>query len=161
MSQQKKYDFSRFETKKRTVHGTSAPRLTSGQGGNAAARFRVRFSNIFLYFVICLTLVTILISYVKLTEVTSTITTLQSELSRVENEGRVLQTQLESKTKLDEVEEIAKNQLGMVKVQSHQLEYSTQSSEGKAEVFKRKGGIVSNVYDAVSKTFNAVLSYIS
>lgn len=161
MSQHKKYDFSRFETKKRMVHGSSAPRLGSGHSASAASRFRVRFSNIFLYFVICITLVTILVSYVRLTEVTSHITTLQAELSRVENEGKVLQTQLESKTKLDEVEEIAKNQLGMVKVQTHQLEYSTQSSEGKAEVFKRKGGIVSNIYDAVSKTFNAVLSYIS
>lgn len=161
MKESKKYDFSRFETKKKTIQKGAAPRLTAGGRGAAAGRFRVRFSNIFLYFVICITLVTILISYVKLTEVTSDMTNLQTELSRVENEGKVLEGQLESKTKLDEVEDIAKNQLGMVKVQSHQLEYSTQSSEGKAEVFKRKGGIVSNVYDAVSKTFNAVLSYIS
>lgn len=154
---EKRYNFSRFEEKK--VEKIEEPRVEPGVARINRGSLRISLSNVMLYFIICITLVTILISYMHLTEVSAEVNQYEIELKNLQNEKSTWQNKLEKMTSLKVVEDFAKNQLGMVQVQQTQLEYMTHNNQDKVEII-REQSVLTSLYTAISKTFNTVLEYI-
>lgn len=65
----------------------------------------------------------ILYNNMILTELTSQIEDTQEQFEQLKNEDRLMQVQLEGKTSLRAVQDIAENELGMAKVESYQVQY--------------------------------------
>ncbi|MGI6031040.1 MAG: septum formation initiator family protein [Eubacteriales bacterium] len=153
----KKYNFSRFENKTPVRMETEVP--SGGAVRLGRSGFRISLSNVVLYFLICITLVTILISYMHLTEVSAEAKQYTTELQDLQNTGSTLESRLEQMTSLKVVEDFAKNQLGMVQVQQQQLEYMNHDNQDKVEIIRNQN-VLTSLYMAISKTFNTVLEYI-
>lgn len=60
------------------------------------------------------------------------------EMSQLANENIILQNQIESKLSIKNIEEIAQNQLGLIKVDNSQIECINFNIESKAEVVKKQ-----------------------
>lgn len=65
----------------------------------------------------------ILYNNVQLTELTSQIEQTQANLESLQNDYRLMQVEIESKTSMRTVQEIAETQLGMAKTESYQVQY--------------------------------------
>lgn len=69
----------------------------------------------------------------QITEITTDISSVQSEITELESEKAYLEFTLESRMSLNEIEDYAVNVLGMVKMDSTQVEYVEIESENKVE----------------------------
>lgn len=132
------------------------------KNGKRKTKFRLKLVNVVVYIAICATLVAILTSYMKLTELTADVTSQQKELTQLQNEGEGWQAKLDQMTSLKNVEEYARNTLGMTTMQQHQIEYLEPNGDTKVEITQpESGNILTSLSVAISKTFNAVMEYIS
>ncbi|MBQ6928771.1 MAG: hypothetical protein IJN27_00490 [Oscillospiraceae bacterium] len=89
----------------------------------------------------------------QITEITTDIATVQSEITELESEKAYLDFTLESRMSLNEIEEYAVNVLGMVKMDSTQVEYIEIESENKVEFSGENFG------DKIEQAVQPVLSY--
>lgn len=95
-----------------------------------------------------------LTSRVQLNEMNSVINQKQEELSTLKEEHERLKTELSSKTSAQAVEDYAVNELGMQKVDPHQIQYITVEDGDKVEVneadepnvFQKIGGAISDFF---------------
>ena len=96
-----------------------------------------------------------LYSRVQIAELSNQISAAKSELSEAESEYDYLNMQVQSKTSLANVEEYARNELGMKKLDNYQVEYITIKDEAPAEVESEQddsfwGSIMRAVQDFLS-----------
>ena len=89
----------------------------------------------------------------QITEITTDIATVQSEITELESEKAYLEFTLESRMSLSEIEDYAVNVLGMVKMDSTQVEYIEIESENKVELNS------DNLGDRIEEAVQPVLSY--
>lgn len=75
------------------------------------------------------------------------------EINRVTNDNIILQNQLESKLSLKNIEEIAKNELGLTKVDNSQIECINFNLENKAEIIKKQ-----SIWSTVSNWFTGLFN---
>ena len=89
----------------------------------------------------------------QITEITTNISDVQSEITELESEKAYLEFTLESRMSLNEIEDYAVNMLGMVKMDSTQVEYIEIESENKVEFSE------GNLGDKIEEAVQPVLSY--
>ena len=89
----------------------------------------------------------------QITEITSNIASVQNEITELESEKAYLDFTLESRMSLNEIEEYAVNVLGMVKMDSTQVEYIEIESENMVEF------TAENLSDKIEEAVQPVLSY--
>lgn len=95
-------------------------------------------------------------SQVQLTELTEQINVATKELQEKQSIYTQLQMKIESESSLRLVENYARNELGMQKIEPTQVEYITLSSGDKAEI---KGDTSNNgIFDSIGKVFSNLLS---
>ena len=75
-----------------------------------------------------------LTSRAQLNELNNTIRNEQNELSQLQEEYNILSAELANKTSVQAVEDYAVNQLGMQKIESHQIQYITVEDSDQVEV---------------------------
>ena len=126
--QQAAYDLDNFANRP----DDSRPRVRVAKGG---VRSRRR-AELMYYFRITITLalllgltVSLLYSYAELNEITLILHWIQNELNEARSEYDYLSSELNSKTNLKAVEEIAGSQLGLMKLDKSQVTYITLEDE--------------------------------
>ncbi len=93
---------------------------------------------------------------VELSEVYSEQSSLAAELSKLKDENLSLESELESKTGLTQVEEYAEKKLGLQKLDKSQIEYVEVENDSVAEVVETEDD---NIFVSVKKWFRGVLEY--
>lgn len=93
---------------------------------------------------------------VELSEVYSEQSSLTAELAKLNDENLSLESELESKTGLTQVEEYAEKKLGLQKLDKSQIEYVEVENDSVAEVVETEDD---NIFVSVKKWFRGVLEY--
>ena len=91
----------------------------------------------------------------QITEITTDISAVQREITELESEKAYLDFTLESRMSLNEIEDYAVNVLGMVKMDSTQVEYIEIESENMVEFSGENFG------DKIEEAVQPVLSYFA
>ena len=124
--QQAAYDLTTFENREQR------PRLRVARSPKAKRRVDLSGFKIIAVVAVIFSLAWgVLYSRAQVTELTTQISSTESDLSEAKSEYDYLNLQLESRTDLETVEDYAVTQLGLVKVDSSQITYLTLESEDK------------------------------
>ena len=102
----------------------------------------------------------LLYSYITLNEVNSELLAAQKELTRLEGEEGSLQVALESKTPMEEVERIATEELGMVKLEGYQVQVINLQTDDEVKIVQDESQS-SSWLDGVVEQFNILWEYLS
>lgn len=144
------YDFSLFEEPSRQIKKENnvvhLPRNNKSVKRRAKSKYKTVFSML-SYIIIGTTVVgSMLYGQVQLNEVTSGINMATKQLNESESVYTQLQVKVESKLSLGAVEEYARNNLQMEKINPYQIEYITLSKEDKGEIYQSR----SNMFDKIN-----------
>lgn len=93
---------------------------------------------------------------VELSEVYSEQSSLTEELAKLQDENLSLESELESRTGLTQVEEYAEKHLGLQKLDKSQIEYVEVENDSVAEVVDTEDD---NIFVSLKKWFKSVLEY--
>lgn len=153
------YDLSLFdvdeeqERKKEKKRAESRIKITAkkavARNGNAFAAVACVAASAVVAFAI-------LNSKLELSEYTSKISTVKTELETAERENLRLNAELDSMVTLDNVESIASNELGLQKTQSSQVTFVALNTEQMTEVAESDG----NIFVSIKDWFYDVLEYL-
>ncbi len=109
--------------------------------------------NILSIAVIVSLIVAVIYTNASITQTTTQIAETQKAITEIESEKAYLEFTLESRMSLDEIETYAVNVLGMVKMDSSQVEYVEIESENKTEFSSDR------LADKIGEAVEPVLSY--
>lgn len=141
------YDFERFEPKT-AVQGSAAPaykpkteqkpqirlvekpKISKAQlkAQSRAAGFKAAKIFVIATVILCF-MAAVIYSRVQVDEITRDISSMETKIKNAQSDSVKLDTELNSMMSIDKVEEIAVNELGMVKVQDYQVVYVDLSSQ--------------------------------
>lgn len=99
-------------------------------------------------------------SHIALNEVSSDLLVAKSDLSRLEGEAGTLQVSIDSKNSMDEIERIATEELGMVKIENYQIQTINLLTEDTVEIIKDEP-TDSSWWDGVVTEFNILWEYLN
>lgn len=102
----------------------------------------------------------LLYSHITLNEVSSDLLAAKSDLTKLEGEAGSLQVSIESKNSMDEIERIATEELGMVKIENYQIQTINLLTDDTVEIVKDEPANDS-WWDGVVAEFNILLEYLS
>lgn len=118
-----------------------------------------RFMPVLSIFIILGLVVFSLFQYVKMNELTIEKNKINRQLLTAENEKAILSVKLEAKQSLKEIEDIAQNQLGLVKIEKYQMDYVTIETEDKVEIIQKEKE--NTVFNQIANAFSVLLEYLS
>ena len=124
----KQYDLSLFEEKKKSNTAAARHAKTDDQARTRQARLQKwinRSATALLASFVLTMFVFMLNSQAKLTEMDRTISRMQNELYKLEEDHKSMANDLAAKTSAQSVEEYAENELGMQVADASQIEYVT------------------------------------
>ncbi len=102
----------------------------------------------------------LLYSHIALNEVSSNLLAAKADLTKLEGEADVLQVSIDSKNSIDEIERIATDELGMVKIENYQIQTINLLTDDTVEIIKDEP-TDSSWWDGVVAEFNILLEYLS
>ncbi len=102
----------------------------------------------------------LLYSHIALNEVSSDLLAAKSDLTKLEGETGALQVSIESKNSMDEIERIATEELGMVKIENYQIQTINLLTDDTVEIIKDEP-TGDSWWDGVVAEFNIILEYLS
>lgn len=102
----------------------------------------------------------LLYSHIALNEVSSDLLAAKTELTKLEGETGALQVSIESKNSMDEIERIATEELGMVKIENYQIQTINLLTDDTVEIIKDEP-TNDSWWDGVVAEFNIILEYLS
>ncbi len=139
------YDLSRFEPREEQA----APRLRVVKN-KAAAKPAPMLSTIFFALVLVVLVVFTIYNQVVLTELGSKISTQNAELRALQGEAVQLKSQLDANNSLRTLEEFARTQLGLGKLDQSQIIYINLQEEDRIEISAKaeQSSSVEKLYDA-------------
>ena len=124
---------------------TEPERVKVPQKDNVKKKSGVNFSSFLLFSVVCVCLAAIVLNHATLTETTAEVSRLEKQLDQLKDEKILLDIHMDEKTNFKSVEELAEEELGMIKIQSYQIEYINISQDNKIEVLKEQNPNVISV----------------
>ena len=92
----------------------------------------------------------------QISDYTSMISETKNDIELAERENVRLKAELDSMYTIDNVENIASQELGLQKTQSSQITYITLNTEEMTEVAQEE----SNIFVSIQNWFNSVLDYL-
>lgn len=102
----------------------------------------------------------LLYSHIALNEVSSELLAAKQELTRLEGEAGNLQVSIDSKNSMGEIERIATEELGMVKIENYQIQTINLTTDDTVEIIKDEP-TNDSWWDGVVAEFNILLEYLS
>lgn len=102
----------------------------------------------------------LLYSHIALNEVSSELLAAKQELTKLEGEAGNLQVSIDSKNSMGEIERIATEELGMVKIENYQIQTINLLTDDTVEIIKDEPKNDS-WWDGVVAEFNILLEYLS
>lgn len=143
------YDYSRFEEKE----VQSKPQIQQVAKRKAAAK-TVSVAKAGLYVLTAVIMLSMLIyGRAAQAELDSQYTSTLKAVNTLKDENALLQIKLESEMSLKNIEDIAKNELGLQKLNDQQIEYINFNTENKAEVLKKQ-----SIWSSISTWFGNLFS---
>lgn len=120
----------------------------------------IRFSTIFCVLFLIAIGGYMLYSNIALNEVSNELLEAKEDLTRLEGEATSLQVSINAKAQMDEVERIATEELGMVKIENYQIQTINLDTEDSVEIIKDEKSD-SGWWDGVVAEFNILLEYLN
>ena len=99
-------------------------------------------------------------SHIQLNEVSNELLAAKNELSDLENSAATLQVSIESRNQMNEIERIATEELGMIKIENYQIQTINLLTDDTVEIVKDEPRNDS-WWDGVVAEFNILLEYLS
>ena len=110
--------------------------------------------------VACVILVAFVLNgYISLNELTLQASKKTKELETLSSENAVLSVQIDRKNSLGNIEQLATEQLGMVKLESFQIHTVNLAGDDSIEVISEEKD--NSVFDGVVANFNILLEYLN
>lgn len=150
------YDLSMYETLLVPKTPKQPEEKTKTQAKTVKIKNKVAFKNvvnILSIAVVISLLFGVIYTNAAITQATNDIAKTQNQITELESEKAYLEFTLESRMSLDEIENYAVNVLGMVKMDSSQVEYVEIESENKTEFNGDR------LTDKIEEAVEPVLSY--
>ena len=151
------YDLSRFDSRehvRREVKKTEKPHVRRAP--------RVNVLPVLTTFFICLFAAgAVVFSYMRYTELTDHVSQLRSENDALKTEAADLSAAYETKLNLAYIEEYARDELGMVKLDRSQYEYVELSNPEEVEILTGSNEKASDLMSGLVKSFNVVVEYLN
>lgn len=150
------YDLSMYETLLVPKAPKEPKKQPETQAKTVKLKNKIAFKNVvnILSIAVIVSLIFgVIYTNAAITQATNDIAKTQSEITELESEKTYLEFTLESRMSLDEIENYAVNVLGMVKMDSSQVEYVEIESENKTEFSGEK------LTDKIEEAVEPVLSY--
>lgn len=111
---------------------------------------------VFVSLFVMLSLVSIMVGNIKITQLSDEITLTQKQLDTSKSVQVSLNSKLESRMSLTKVEDYAVNKLGLVKIQPYQIQYVHLTDKDKIEVSNDDStitGFFNHVFDSILEYF--------
>lgn len=102
----------------------------------------------------------LLYSHIQLNEVSNDLLAAKSQLSELENTAATLQVSIESRNQMNEIERIATEELGMVKIENYQIQTINLLTDDTVEIVKDEPR-GNSWWDGIVAEFNILLEYLS
>ncbi len=102
----------------------------------------------------------LLYSHIALNEVSSELLAAKQQLTKLEGEAGNLQVSIDSKNSMGEIERIATEELGMVKIENYQIQTINLLTDDTVEIVKDTP-TNDSWWDGVVAEFNILLEYLS
>lgn len=154
------YDIARFE--RHAAAPRRAPersmRVVQGKKPESTLNFGAVLRTFLLFSLVIGTITALLYSHVQLTEVTAQIGSAQKELNVLKSEHTRLESDLESRISIRNIEEYASGQLGLAKMEKYQIEYINLSGGDKAVLLKTPESFAD--YNKIKLSIGSVMEYI-
>jgi hypothetical protein len=156
------YDFSRFspvEEPETEKHENKQQQLAKKKHKAKAKALKpaTAVKWVFVSLFVMLSLACIMVGNIKITQLSDQVTTTQKKLDTAKSVQVSLNSKLESRMSLSKVEDYAVNKLGLVKVQSYQIQYVRLTDKDKVELNNDTSGFISffrNIFDTVVEYFS-------
>lgn len=140
------YDYSIFEDKP-----AAKPEIKTVAKVRKKSRTLSIPRTVFCLFVAIISLSMLLYGRVAQAELDNQQNTVNAQIKKLQDEQTHLEIQLEEKMSLQNIEDIATNQLGLVKLTPSKIEYIDFESESKAVVIKKQ-----TAFDSVKSWFSNI-----
>lgn len=101
-----------------------------------------------------------LYSHIALNEVSDKLLDAKAALAQLEGDAVSLQVSIEEKNKMDEIERIATQELGMVKIENYQVQTINLLTDDTVEIIKDQPAD-HNWWDGIVAEFNILLEYLN
>ena len=146
------YDYNSFEDEV-----SVADREIEHKKNTAAEKkfFSIRF--VILCTIVCTLLCVMIYEKVQISGLCAEQTQLQNQLNELQDGNTSLESELAQKTSMTKVEEYARNELGLIKLEKSQIEYVEVNNEAVANVIEQKD---QSVFVRIKNWFVSVLEYI-
>mgnify|MGYP003378673356 CR=1 FL=1 len=105
----------------------------------------------------------LVISSVQLNDITREIRICKEDIEELKSDEKKLEVEMEKKLNLRNIEETAKNELGLSKIEKSQIHYLSIVSDDKIELANKEKdeSAVGNALSSLVKSFNILLEYLS
>ena len=157
------YDFNALERRRPEERPQPRPRIRTISRPDVSVRpaERVSVVAVFGFAVAAVMLVLVLVSYVQLTALSSSVVSLQDQVTVLETENVTLTTAYERAFDLETVESAAAA-AGMSKPSSSQVYYLDMTAPDSASVYEPEGGnILDQIVSALGQRLYAVVEYFA
>ncbi|WMJ23766.1 hypothetical protein RBG61_03630 [Paludicola sp. MB14-C6] len=143
------YDYGRFEEtsvkKQQQIEKVPKPKRVAK---------RVSVARACAYMLVAMSMISLLLyGRAQQAEVDKEYKKLTAQINEVKSDNARLQMQLESKLSLNNIEQIAEEQLGLTKLDQSQVEYISFNTADKAEVLKQK-----TLWSSISNWFQGLFN---
>lgn len=109
---------------------------------------------------VCILLAAVVLNgYISLNELSREVTSKKKELETLESENSVLCLAIDRKNSLGNIEEIATEQLGMVKLESYQIHTVNLAKDDSVEVVTEEK--TRGFFDGIVASFNILVEYLN
>ena len=102
----------------------------------------------------------LLYSHIALNEVSNELLAAKKELTGLEGQAGALQVSIDSKNSMDEIERIATEELGMIKIENYQIQTINLLTDDTVEIIKDQPANDS-WWDGVVQEFNILVEYLN
>ncbi len=105
----------------------------------------------------------LVVSSVQLSDVSREIRICKEEIEELQSDEKKLEVEMEKKLNLRNIEEVAKNELGLSKIEKSQIHYLSIVSDDKIQLSnnEKNESAVGNALSSLVRSFNILLEYLS
>lgn len=146
------YDYNSFEEDEAVVG-----REIEHKKNTAAAKKFFSLKFVILCTLVCTLLCVMIYEKVQISGLCAEQTELQTELTELQDGNTSLESELAQKTSMTKVEEYARNELGLIKLEKSQIEYVEVDNDAVANVIEQKDR---SVFVRIKNWFVSMLEYI-
>ena len=120
-------------------------------------KFKLSFNQIFMVVVVLVLAAGLVINYLSLHEVSADLIEANKTYEKLVTQGEVLKHQIEQQVNFSNIDQLATERLGMVKVQNYQIRYvDIVEADSMSAVQAEESGLMNNIV----RSFSILVEYL-